>query len=167
MEKPSGKKKFTIHRLLQLVVAYNEALLSGRLSASRGGIVQPIFIGSLRKRVEDILSCSDGLKNDLSKYLNSGRWHDEESKEKNLVLLSWYLKWFSVPAPYLIKSAVEKIKPNLVSSSLVPLMHLLFPTIHINALREIDKIALSEKSTSDISFLLQKQDQLEECERGL
>ncbi|XP_031264237.1 anaphase-promoting complex subunit 1-like [Pistacia vera] len=127
---------------LKLVLAYNEALLSGRLSASRGGIVQPIFMGSLRKRVEDILSCSDGFKIDLRKYLNSGRWHDEEEskEEKNLVLLSWYLKWFSVPVPSLIKSAVEKIKPNLVSSSLVPLLRLLFPTTHINALGEIDKL---------------------------
>ncbi|KAJ0045529.1 hypothetical protein Pint_06537 [Pistacia integerrima] len=96
---------------LKLVLAYNEALLSGRLSASRGGIVQPIFMGSLRKRVEDILSCSDGFKIDLT-----CRFHPLSSQ------------------------AVEKIKPNLVSSSLVPLLRLLFPTTHINALGEIDKL---------------------------
>lgn len=114
--------------------------MSGKLTTSKGGIVQSKFMGSVRKRVEGLLNYSNGLQNHFSNYLTSGKWPDDESQgEKNSILLSWYLKWFGVPPPSVIKTAAEKIKPKLVSSSLVPFLRLLFPTTHINAIREIDK----------------------------
>ncbi|GAV64914.1 Apc1 domain-containing protein [Cephalotus follicularis] len=129
---------------LKLALTYNEALLSGRLTASRGGIVQPIFIESLRKRVEELLNCSEGLKDDFCNYLNSEKWPNDESGVRNSLLLSWYLKWFSVPAPSIIKNVVEKIKPKLMSSSSVPLLRLLLPGTHINAIGEIDNYCFSQ-----------------------
>ncbi|KAH7548349.1 hypothetical protein JRO89_XS14G0107000 [Xanthoceras sorbifolium] len=132
---------------MKLALAYNEALLNGRLTTSRGGIVQSIFIGSLRRRLEELLKCSEErLANDFSNYLKSGKWPEDESEGENLsaVLLSWYLRWYSVPAPSIIETTVEKIKPKLmISSSLVPLFRLLFPTTHINAIGEIDKFVSS------------------------
>ncbi|WCJ19904.1 Anaphase-promoting complex subunit 1 [Euphorbia peplus] len=125
---------------LKLALTYNEALLSGRLTTSRGGVVQSVFLGSLRKKLDELLSFSESLKNDLWIYLNTTRWPNEE---KNSVLLSWYLQWYGVPTPSVIWMAMEKIKPKQLSSSLVPLLHLLFPTTHINAIGEIDKCLLS------------------------
>uniref|UniRef100_A0A2N9GLI6 Uncharacterized protein n=1 Tax=Fagus sylvatica TaxID=28930 RepID=A0A2N9GLI6_FAGSY len=120
---------------LKLALTYTEALLSGRLTTSRGGIVQSKFIGSLRKRVDELLNCSLGLKDDFCNYLTSGRWPTVEShREKDAILLSWYLQWFGVPAPFVIKTAAEKIKPKLMSSSLTPFLRLLFPSTHINAI---------------------------------
>ncbi len=115
--------------------------MSGRLTTSRGGIVQSKFIGSLRKRVDELLNCSLGLKDDFCNYLTSGRWPTVDShREKDAILLSWYLQWFGVPAPFVIKTAAEKIKPKLMSSSLTPFLRLLFPSTHINAIGEIDKL---------------------------
>ncbi|KAM4104226.1 hypothetical protein ACJW30_06G141300 [Castanea mollissima] len=125
---------------LKLALTYTEALLSGRLTTSRGGIVQSKFIGSLRKRVDELLNFSPGLKDDFCNYLNSGKWPIMESeREKGAILLSWYLQWFGVPAPFVIKTAAERIKPKLMSSSLTPFLRLLFPSTHINAICEIDK----------------------------
>jgi anaphase-promoting complex subunit 1 len=56
---------------LQLALTYNEALLSGRLTTPRGSIIQSVFLGSLKKRVEELLHCSEGLKIDFCNYLNS------------------------------------------------------------------------------------------------
>lgn len=125
---------------------YTEALLGGRLTTSRGDIVQPKFIGSLRKRVDELLDCDPGLKDDLYNYLNYGRWPTGGSQgEKGSLLLSWYLQWFGVPAPFVMKAAVEKIKPKpkLMSSSLIPFLRLLFPSTHINAIGEMDKFLTS------------------------
>ncbi|PON86586.1 Anaphase-promoting complex subunit [Trema orientale] len=133
---------------LKLAVAYNEALLSGRLTTSRGGIVQSNFLGSLRKRVEDLLNSFEGLKDDFHNYLRSGTWPNKEfSGEKGPVLLSWYLQWFGVPAPSVIKIATEKIKPRLKSSSsFVPVLRLFFPSTDINIIGEIDKFLSSNDS---------------------
>lgn len=131
-----------LHSLcLQLALAYSEAQLSGRLTASKGGgIIQSIFIGSLRRRIEDLLNCSPGLKNDFYNYLNSGRWPNEESQGgKDSILLSWYLQWLCVPAPSMIQTAVEKIRPKIKTSSSIPLLRLLLPRTHIHAIGEIDK----------------------------
>ncbi|KAF5180813.1 hypothetical protein FRX31_029600, partial [Thalictrum thalictroides] len=57
--------------LLQVAVAYNEALTNGRLTSSKGGILQSAFIAALRKRVEDILDYSK-VRSDLCNYLNDG-----------------------------------------------------------------------------------------------
>ncbi|KAB1217628.1 Anaphase-promoting complex subunit 1 [Morella rubra] len=131
---------------LKLAMNYTEALLGGRLTTSRGDIVQPKFIGSLRKRVDELLDCDPGLKDDLYNYLNYGRWPTGGSQgEKGSLLLSWYLQWFGVPAPFVMKAAVEKIKPKpkLMSSSLIPFLRLLFPSTHINAIGEMDKFLTS------------------------
>ena len=118
-------------------------MLSGRLTTSRGGIVQSIFLGSLRKRVEELLNCSEALKNDLSNYLNMGTWPNNGSfGEKNSTLLSWYLQWFGVRAPHTIKTAVDKVNLKNISSSAVPLLCLLLPGIHINAIEEINRFLL-------------------------
>ncbi|KAG6735069.1 hypothetical protein I3842_01G302100 [Carya illinoinensis] len=134
---------------LKLALTYTEALLSGRLTTSKGGIVQSKFIGSLRKRVDDLLNFSPELKEDLCNYLNSGRWPIGGSLGENgSILLSWYLQWFGVPAPSVINTAVKKIKPKLMSPSMIPLLRLLFPTTHINAIGEMDKFLSSCKSVA-------------------
>jgi anaphase-promoting complex subunit 1 len=134
---------------LQLALTYNEALLSGRLITSRGGIVQSKFIGSVRKRVDELLNSSPALKDDFRNYLNSGRWPIGGSQgEKGSILLSWYLQWFGVPTPSVIKIAVEKIKPKLISSSLVPFLRMLFPSTHIIAIGEIDESLSSCQSAA-------------------
>ncbi|KAJ7959636.1 Anaphase-promoting complex subunit 1 [Quillaja saponaria] len=125
---------------LKLGLTYCEALMTGRLSSSRGGIVQSIFVGSLRKRMEELLSCSQELRDDFHNYLKSGKWPDGESHVKRSMLLSWYLQWFGVPASSVIKIATEKIKPTIMLSSSVPFLCLSFPGIHINVISEIDKV---------------------------
>lgn len=136
----------------QLAVAYNEALLSGRLINSRGGIVQSNFLGSLKKRVEELLNCCDGLKDDFHNYMKTGTWHCRDSQgEKNSILLSWYLQWFGVPAPSVINTVAERIRPKLKSSSFVPVLSLLFPYTDINAIGEIDKFLSSKDSKWDLN----------------
>ncbi|KAF5944722.1 hypothetical protein HYC85_018799 [Camellia sinensis] len=128
---------------LKLAIAYYEALLCGKILTSRVGIVQSHFVGSLRKRVEELLNCFPGLKSDLCNYLESGRWPSEISEEgKASTFLSWYLQWYSVPAPNLIKAAVDKIKPMHTFTS-IPILHLLFPRTHFSAVCEIDRFLLS------------------------
>ncbi|KDP44743.1 hypothetical protein JCGZ_01243 [Jatropha curcas] len=131
---------------LKLALTYNEALLKGSLTTSRGGVVQSIFLGSLRKQVEELLKLSEQSKNYLYNYLNSARWPDDETQgEKDSVIHSWYLQWFGVPAPSVIQMAMEKLKPKILSSSSVPFLRLLFPTTHINAIDEIDKLLFSSQ----------------------
>jgi len=62
---------------------------------------------------------------------------------KNSLLLSWYLQWFAVLASSVIKTAMEKVKPKLVSASSVPLLRLLLPKTETNAIGEIDKLLVS------------------------
>ncbi|XP_038722804.1 anaphase-promoting complex subunit 1 [Tripterygium wilfordii] len=128
---------------LKLALTYNEAILGGKLATSRGGIIQSIFLGSVRKRIEELLNCSEGLRNDLCNYLMLGRWPDEAEGDKNSVLLSWYLQWFGIPASSVVKAVVDKIKPKLLSSSSVPLLRLSLPGTHMNAIRDIDKLLFS------------------------
>ncbi|GAB4827614.1 hypothetical protein Ancab_034497 [Ancistrocladus abbreviatus] len=123
---------------LKLALAYNEAVLRGRLVTCRGGIVQSVFLGSLRKRVEEIFGHSRTLKNDFSSYMYSGRWPD--GGEHGSIVLSWYLQWFDVPSPSVVRIAIERIKTKLRTSSLVPLLHLLLPKTHTTAITEIDKL---------------------------
>ncbi|XP_022745935.1 anaphase-promoting complex subunit 1-like isoform X2 [Durio zibethinus] len=126
---------------LKLALSYNEAVLRGRLTTARGSIVQSIFLGSLRKRVEELLNCSEALKTDLCNYLNFGSWPNDGVK--NSALLSWYLQWFSVPATPTIKATMDKIKLKNISLSAVPLLCLLLPGTHINAIEEINQFLLS------------------------
>ncbi|RID73006.1 hypothetical protein BRARA_B00180 [Brassica rapa] len=126
---------------LKVALAYNEAVSSGRLASSSGGFVQSIFLASLGKRCEEILNSSTELKTNLRDYLTSEAWPDDQ---KDLILLSWYLKWFSVPSPSIIKAAVEKIKSKCkISASAVPLLRLVLPSTHISAIREIDRVFFS------------------------
>lgn len=129
---------------IKVALAYNEALLSGRLNSSSGGIVQSTFIGSLRKRVEELLNDSQGLKDDFLNYIRYGRWPENEMGK---LLLSWYIQWFGAPHPAIVKTAVEKIKSKLSSSSsLLPLLRLLLPRTHINAIGKIDKLFSSQRN---------------------
>lgn len=122
----------------QVALAYNEAVTSGRL-ASSGGFVQSIFLASLGKRCEEILNCSTELKTNLRDYLTSEAWPDDD--QKDVILLSWYLKWFSVPSPSIIKAVVEKIKSkSKISTSAIPLLRLVLPSTHISAISEIDRV---------------------------
>ncbi|KAL0680619.1 hypothetical protein Bca4012_047466 [Brassica carinata] len=107
---------------LKVSLAYNEAVSSGRLASSSGGFVQSIFLTSLGKRCEEILNSSTEMKTNLRDYLTSETWPDDQ---KDVILLSWYLKWFSVPSPSIIKASVEKIKSKCkISASAVPLLRL-------------------------------------------
>ncbi|OVA02727.1 Anaphase-promoting complex subunit 1 [Macleaya cordata] len=122
---------------LKLALAYSDALISGRLTSSKGGIVQITFIASLRKRVEEILKYSRA-RDDLSNYLNGGKW--SQIRGYKSAVLSWYLQWFGMPPPFEIKSTIEKIKPKVGRSSSVPLLRLLLPRTHIVAIVEIDQL---------------------------
>lgn len=123
---------------LKLCLAYNEALLNGRFTSSLG-IIQSTFLGSLRKRVEDMLSLSSSLKDDLHEYIRSGTWPSETSgRWKRCTILSWYLQWYNVPSRSAVLIAHNGFKHMDMSSS-VPLLHLLFPRTHLTALDEIDK----------------------------
>lgn len=125
---------------MQLVVAYNEALLRGRLSSSRYGIVQSNFLGSLRKRVEELFSCSHEMQTDLRNYWTCGKWPDDK---KCYILLSWYLQWYCVPSPSVIQTTIERLKPKLRRSSAAPLLRLVFPRIHVRVISEMDKMLIS------------------------
>lgn len=128
---------------LKLALAYNEALLSGRLTTLKGGIVQSTFLGSLRKRVEVLLNHSQELKDDFHNYLSSGSWPSDYSESnQRSILLSWYLQWFCVPPAAVVKTAVERIKSRVSSPSSLSLLHLLLPKTHITAISEIDKFRL-------------------------
>lgn len=122
---------------LKLVMAYNEALLRGRLTISRDGIMQSKFLGSLRKRIEELINYSEEVKTDLRTYFASGKWPDKLQGEKCPLLLSWYLQWFSVPSPSVVQKALAKIKPKLKTSSSVPLLRLMLPRTHVAVISDI------------------------------
>nr|KYP73070.1 Anaphase-promoting complex subunit 1 [Cajanus cajan] len=124
---------------LKLALTYIEALMTGKLSAPKGGIVQSTFVGSLRKQVEELLNSSQELKDDFHNYLKLGKWPDGESQDKRSILLSWFLQWFDVPTSSVIRTAVDRVKPKLMSSSSIPLLRLFFPRTHIHVLSEIDR----------------------------
>ncbi|KAL6503768.1 hypothetical protein OROGR_025691 [Orobanche gracilis] len=130
---------------LKIAVAYNDAISSGRLTTSRGEIVQQAFLGSLKKRVEDLLKCCPHLSSIVCNYTKSGEWlTDNSSIRKNQIILSWYLQWYAVPSPSDIQKAVKKMKCTNIRSS-IPLLRLVFPTTHIDAIDAINKLCLSSK----------------------
>lgn len=129
---------------MQLVVAYNEALVRGRLSSSRDGIVQSNYLGSLRKRIEELFCYAPEIQTDLHNYLTSGKWPDDKLRGKNRsIILSWYLQWFCIPSPLVIRTTLERLKPRLKTSSAVPLLRLVFPRIHVRVISEIDKLLVA------------------------
>lgn len=128
---------------MQLALAYNDALLTGKLSCTNGGIIQSTFIESLRKRIEGIMSCSKDLKGNFFNYLFTEKLSTIHSdKEKmDAALLSWYLLWYNIPPPHIVKSAMEKIKRKApMRLSAVPLLQLLLPTTHSKGIAEITDI---------------------------
>lgn len=140
------KPVIEIWLFLQLALAYNESLLNGQLATSRGSIIQSAFLGSLQKCIDDLLSYSASLKDDLPNYLTSGMWPEDNRGGNSKTVLSWYLQWYGVPAPSVIKTVVEKLQPlrsGGTSSCLVPLLHLLFPKTHMQAITDIDKFCFS------------------------
>eukprot|EP00268_Persea_americana_P044215 TRINITY_DN4466_c0_g1_i1.p1 TRINITY_DN4466_c0_g1~~TRINITY_DN4466_c0_g1_i1.p1 ORF type:complete len:1760 (-),score=299.95 TRINITY_DN4466_c0_g1_i1:451-5376(-) len=130
---------------LKLAIAYNEDAIGGKLTGARV-IVQSTFIASLRKRVEEILNNSQA-RDDFIDYLSNGKWpHERSDKDKHRsMILSWYLQWFDVPPPHVVKLAMEKIKTKVMISSAVPLLRLLLPTTHISVLVQIDEICFSPR----------------------
>ncbi|KAL0382140.1 UNVERIFIED_CONTAM: Anaphase-promoting complex subunit [Sesamum calycinum] len=127
---------------LKIALAYNEALSNGRLTTSRGEIVQSVFLGSLKKRVEDLLN-SLNLTADFHAYTMSGKWPTGGSDgKKSQTILSWYLQWHSAPSPLDIKTAVEKINCTKIQPS-IPLLRLVFPRTHIAAIDVINSFLVS------------------------
>ncbi|XP_047316183.1 anaphase-promoting complex subunit 1 [Impatiens glandulifera] len=128
---------------LKLALAYKEALLNERLINPKGGIIQSVFIGSMRKRVDELFENVCGLQNHLSNYLRLGKWPSEDSN--GCAILSWYLQWNDVPSPYVLKTAVEKARSVVgasKSSSLLPILNLLIPRTQTSAMAQIDKILI-------------------------
>ncbi|KAJ1401190.1 Anaphase-promoting complex subunit 1, partial [Sesbania bispinosa] len=123
----------------KLALTYIEALMTGKLSAPKGEIIQSTFVGSLRKQVEELLNCSQELKDDFHKYLKLGKWPDGESQDKRSILLSWFLQWFEVPPSSAISTAIDRVKPKPTVSSSVPLLRLSFPRTHLSVISEIDR----------------------------
>ncbi|KAL6620059.1 hypothetical protein ACP70R_035198 [Stipagrostis hirtigluma subsp. patula] len=127
---------------LKVALAYNEALIDGRIT--NGGIIQSTFLESLRKRVEDIFAELPNLKENFSSYMRTGKWPDAEN---DAVLLSWYLQWYSIPSPHVVAYAVEKVKPRVAAGvSMLPLLRLLLPTTHFVGLMEIEKLQIAMES---------------------
>ncbi|XP_057804626.1 anaphase-promoting complex subunit 1 isoform X2 [Salvia miltiorrhiza] len=130
---------------LKIALAYYEALSNGRLTTSRGEIMQSTFLGSLKKRVEDILNCSTDLNAHIRDYALSGKWPTDHSRVmKSSMALSWYLQWYNVPSPLDIKRAAEKIKCAKASPS-VPLLRVVFPTTHVAAIDAINEFLSSSQ----------------------
>lgn len=138
-------KCFSLAFSTQLALAYIQASLGGKLTNARGSVVQSIFIGSLRKRLEDLFQCSQHLSDDFYSYLKLGRWPaDGSDGKRRSIILSWYLQWFGVPSPSVVEKAMKKVNAKSVSSSsLVPLLRLLLPSTHISALSEIGRLLCS------------------------
>ncbi|XP_075104821.1 anaphase-promoting complex subunit 1-like isoform X3 [Nicotiana tabacum] len=122
---------------LKIALAYSNGLLSKRSTSSKEGIVQSTFLGSVQKRVDEILNSSLEFPKDFSTYMKSGKWPTEDSERRvSSTLLSWYVRWYNVASPFEVKRALDKIKAINTSSS-VPLLHLVFPTTDVTALSEI------------------------------
>ncbi|XP_051140465.1 anaphase-promoting complex subunit 1 isoform X2 [Andrographis paniculata] len=130
---------------LKIALAYNEALSNGRLTTSRGEIMQSAFLGSLKKRVDDLLNNSLYVDSRTLSYTISGEWPSDDSLQRNSsTVLSWYLVWYNFPTPLQIKNATEKIKGKMISSS-VPLLRLVFPATHITAINAIHRFLSSSQ----------------------
>jgi len=127
---------------LKVALAYNEAIVDGRITD--GGIIQSTFLESLMKRVGDIFAELPNLKDNLHRYLTTGRWPDAQN---DVVILSWYLQWYNIPPPHVVASAVEKVRPRVPAGvSILPLLRLLLPTTHLVGLMEIEKLQTTMKA---------------------
>lgn len=138
----SEQPSLFFHYFLQIAIAYNDAIVRGRLTSPRGAIMQPTFIESLGRRVEEMLNFSHELKVNLVGYLG-GKWLHEQGDKTGAIILSWYLQWFGIPPPHLVKSALVRVKPETMKSSAVPLLSMLLPRTRASALSEIHKLLSS------------------------
>ncbi|KAL9268866.1 Anaphase-promoting complex subunit 1-like protein [Drosera capensis] len=132
---------------LKLALAYGEAILKGKLTSSIGGIVQLVFLSSLRNRVEEIFSYMPGLKDDFSNYVISGTWPTDGGRRS--IFLAWHLQCFDVPSPSIVEKAVERIQQKLGTSLSIPLLHLLLPKTHITVITAIHKFSAPFKDESE------------------
>ncbi|XP_042399420.1 anaphase-promoting complex subunit 1 [Zingiber officinale] len=131
---------------IKLTLAYNESLVTGKLSSPIGSIVQCAFIQSVRKHIDEILTCSKSLSENFFNYLETGKWPDYQSDrgKSDAMFLSWYLLWYGIPSSHLVKSAVKNIKSKApMSLSMVPLLQLLFPSTQTKGIFEINKFHYS------------------------
>jgi anaphase-promoting complex subunit 1 len=127
---------------MQVALAYNGALVDGRIT--NGGIIQPIFLESLLKRVGDIFVELPNLKGNFYSYLSTGKWPDAQ---KDAMILSWYLQWYSIPPPHVVSSATEKVESRVPAGvSMLPLLCLVLPSTHLVGLIEIEKVHIAVKS---------------------
>lgn len=127
---------------VQVALAYNEALVDGRIT--NGEIIQSTFLESLMKRMGDIFAELPNLKDNVRRYLTTGRWPDAQN---DVVILSWYLQWYSIPPPHVVASAVDKVRPRVPAGvSMLPLLRLLLPTTHLVGLMEIEKFHAALKA---------------------
>ncbi|KAJ3688112.1 hypothetical protein LUZ61_017276 [Rhynchospora tenuis] len=129
----------------KVALAYGDALLSGRLNCTNGGgIIQPTFIESLKRRMEDILTSSEGIQESFLIYLSKQQWPSDTNRV-NTVLLAWYLLWYSIPSPSVVNSALERIPKGKSNDglSMVPLLRLFLPITHQNGIVAIDKCRVS------------------------
>lgn len=127
---------------VQVAFAYNDALVGGRIT--NGDIIQPTFLESLLKRVGDIFAELPNLKDNFRNYLSTGKWPDVQ---KDMVTLSWYLQWYSIPPPHVVSSAVETVQPRVPRGvSMLPLLRLLLPSTDLVGLIEIEKVHIATKS---------------------
>ncbi|EYU26801.1 hypothetical protein ABFS82_06G140000 [Erythranthe guttata] len=132
---------------LKIAVAYNEAVSNGRLTNLRGGIVQVAFLGSLKKRIEDILNSCPDMNSQLCAYITSGEWptnNNNNNANKSKTFLSWYLQWYSVASPLDIKTVANKIRRDNICPS-VALLRLVFPSTHISAIGALNRYYSSFK----------------------
>ncbi|CAA6654742.1 unnamed protein product [Spirodela intermedia] len=111
---------------LKIAIAYNDAFVRGRLTSREGR------------------SCNRCSSNRLGGsqpcWLLGGKWPHEQGDKTAAILLSWYLQWFGIPHPHLVKSALVKVKPETMRSSAVPLLSMLLPRTRSSALSEIHKM---------------------------
>ncbi|XP_068662507.1 anaphase-promoting complex subunit 1 isoform X2 [Aristolochia californica] len=133
---------------LKIAIAYNEALVGGKLSNLREGIMQSMFIGALKERIETILKCSLEGNDSIRNYLKEGKWPQGElnGDKRGAVLLSWFVQWFGIPSPNVLRLTVEKVRGKvLMGSSSLPLLRLLLPTTHVGALGLISESHFSSR----------------------
>jgi anaphase-promoting complex subunit 1 len=127
---------------VQVALAYNEALVDGRIT--NGEIIQSTFLESLMKRMGDIFAELPNLKDNVRRYLTTGRWPDAQN---DVVILSWYLQWYSIPPPHVVASAVDNVRSRVPAGvSMLPLLRLLLPTTHLVGLMEIEKFHAALKA---------------------
>ncbi|KAG6765462.1 hypothetical protein POTOM_029505 [Populus tomentosa] len=142
-------QEFCLQVLFECISKDRPALLQVYLSlyTTIGSMTDQVTNGTFI--IGDSLALSS-LKNDEAQYLRNLYLLSFESGmlalTYNEALLSGRLTTPRVPSSSIIKTAMERVKPKLVSASSVPLLRLLLPRTHINAIGEIDKLLVSPQA---------------------